>query len=63
MNEPEIGRVMGIDYSAVGVIRKRLSEMQEKDDPIFFPSQVKIMTSGDVNLSPHPQGAPHPTAS
>ena len=31
MHQPEIGRVMGIDYSAVSVMMKRLSEMQEKD--------------------------------
>jgi len=31
MNQPGIGRVMGLDYSAVSVMMKRLSEMREKD--------------------------------
>ncbi len=31
MNQREIGQLMGIDYSAVSVMRKRLSGLQEKD--------------------------------
>ena len=31
MNQREIGELMGIDYSAVSVMRKRLSALQEKD--------------------------------
>jgi hypothetical protein len=31
MNQREIGEVMGIDYSTVSVIRKRLPGLQKKD--------------------------------
>ena len=31
MNQREIGELLGIDYSAVSVMRKRLSELQGKD--------------------------------
>jgi hypothetical protein len=31
MNQREIGELLGIDYSAVSVMRRRLSELQEKD--------------------------------
>ena len=31
MNQREIGELMGIDYSAVSVMRKRLSALQKKD--------------------------------
>ena len=31
LNQREIGELMGIDYSAVSVMRKRLSALQEKD--------------------------------
>jgi DNA-binding MarR family transcriptional regulator len=31
MNQREIGELMGIDYSAVSVMRKRLSGFQKKD--------------------------------
>jgi len=31
MNQREIGELMGIDHSAVSVMRKRLSAIQEKD--------------------------------
>jgi len=31
MNQREIGRLMGIDYSAVSVMRKRLSELRAED--------------------------------
>jgi hypothetical protein len=31
MNQREIGELLGIDYSAVSVMRKRLSALQEKD--------------------------------
>ncbi len=31
MNQREIGELMGIDYSAVSVMRKRLSALKEKD--------------------------------
>ncbi len=31
MNQREIGEWLGIDYSAVSVMRKRLSEFQGKD--------------------------------
>ena len=31
MNQREIGESMGIDYSAVSVMRKRLSALQKKD--------------------------------
>jgi chromosomal replication initiation ATPase DnaA len=31
MNQREIGELLGIDYSAVSVTRRRLSELQEKD--------------------------------
>jgi chromosomal replication initiation ATPase DnaA len=32
MNQREIGELMGIDYSAVSVARKRFSEMLQKDE-------------------------------
>ena len=31
MNQREIGELMGIDYSAVSVMRKRLSGLQKRD--------------------------------
>jgi len=31
MNQREIGELMGIDYSAVSVMRKRVSVLKEKD--------------------------------
>ena len=31
MNQREIGKLMGVDYSAVSVMRKRLSVLQGKD--------------------------------
>jgi predicted transcriptional regulator len=31
MNQREIGELMGIDYSAVSAMRKRLSGLQKKD--------------------------------
>jgi len=31
MNQREIGELMGIDYSAVSVMRKRLSVLQKRD--------------------------------
>ncbi len=34
MNQREIGELMGIDYSAVSVMRKRLFALQKKDPSI-----------------------------
>jgi DNA-binding MarR family transcriptional regulator len=31
MNQREIGELMGVDYSAVSVMRKRLSGLQKRD--------------------------------